>query len=73
MEDVLMDLIREIGFLEDVDLSPSAKLEKYLDDLSLDELSLALEETYQVMIDPLDLAEMSIADVCAAIAEERHS
>ena len=71
MEDKLLDLIRELCEEDDgSDLDGSSQVDEYLDEIALDELSMAIEEEFGVIIDPSDMEDISIDKLCSRIREE---
>ena len=71
MEDKLLDLIRELCEEDDgSDLDGSSQVDEYLDEIALDELSMAIEEEFGVIIDPSDMEDISVDKLCARIREE---
>ena len=66
MEDKLLDLIRELCEEDDgSDLDGSSQVDEYLDEIALDELSMAIEEEFGVIIDPSDMEDISIDKLCS--------
>ncbi len=70
MEEKLLEIIHELAGLEgDEEPELSQKVEDILDEIGLDEFSVALEDEYGVIIDPYDMEGKSIADLCGMIRE----
>ena len=70
MAEKLMDLIRELGDADTADLDGSSQVDEYVDEIALDELSMAIEEEFGVIIDPFDMEDISIDRLCQMIREE---
>lgn len=70
MEDRLLELVHEIAGMEvDEELEATQLLEDVLDEIALDELSVALEDEFDVIIDPYDMEGKTIADLAGMIRE----
>ena len=71
MEEKIMEMIRELSEPEaDRELEATEMVDNLLDEIALDELSMAIEEEFGAIIDPSDMEDISIAQLCSLIQEE---